>query len=64
MTNFDKTFDDAMAYCDYLDRYAKQSQKNLEEATARFEQFKKATAALQSGDRDAALAMLKKRNGS
>ena len=63
MTNFDKTFDKAMGYCDYLDKYAKQSQKNLEEATARFEQFKKASAAFQSGDRDTALAIMKKLNG-
>lgn len=63
MTNFDNMYNDVMTSEKRINEYAKKSQDNIATMTAQMEQFKKATAALQSGDRDAALAMLKKLNG-
>lgn len=63
MTNFDNMYNDVQASERRINEYAKKSQDNITALSAQMEQFKKATAALQSGDRDAALAMLKKLNG-
>jgi len=63
MTNFDNMYNDVQASERRINEYAKKSQDNIAALSAQMEQFKKATAALQSGDRDAALAMLKKLNG-
>ena len=63
MTNFDNMYNYVLTSEKRINEYAKKSQDNIASLSAQMEQFKKASAAFQSGDRDAALAMLKKLNG-